>query len=95
MNLSRFLRSEIQNQLAGLRINILLLPQYKLPNVHSCPLTFSALTNTCFQNNMWTGITLGEFAISSVLVILCEPVNVETGNGNFSTFEAQRVYRWQ
>ena len=39
--------------------------------------------------------TLGEFAISLVLVISCEPVNVETESRKFSALEAQRVYRWQ
>ena len=37
--------------------------------------------------------TLGEFAISLVLVISLEPVNVETESRNFSALEAQRVYR--
>ena len=32
---------------------------------------------------------------SLVLVILCEPVNVETERRNFSALEVQRVYRWQ
>ena len=36
-----------------------------------------------------------EFAISLVLVISCEPVNVENENRNFSALEAQRLYRWQ
>ena len=38
---------------------------------------------------MWAEATLGEFAISLVLVILCEPVKVESGSRNFS--EDQRV----
>ena len=74
-----------------------LLPQYKLPNVKLRPLTMSSLKNMCFQNNMCTETTLEEFAISLVHVILCEPVNeeTETESRNFSTSEAQRVYRWQ
>ena len=35
--------------------------------------------------------TLGEFAISLILVILCEPVNVKTESRNFLALEAQRV----
>ena len=31
--------------------------------------------------------TLGEFAISLVLVISCEPLNAETESRNFSAFE--------
>ena len=76
-----------------MRINVLLLPQYKLPDVQLRPLTMSSLKNTCFQNNMWAETTLGEFAISLVHVISCEPVNVETESMNVSTFEAQHVYR--
>ena len=56
-------------------------------------LTMSSLKNMCFQNNMCAETTLGEFAISLVLVILCEPVNVETESRNFSVLEAQRVYK--
>ena len=56
------------------------------------PLTMSSLRNTCFQNNMCTETTLEKFAISLVLVILCEPVSVETESGNFSALEAHRVY---
>ena len=33
---------------------------------------------------MWAETTLGEFAISLVLVILCEPVKVESESRNFS-----------
>ena len=95
MNLSKFLRSEIQFQLAELLINVLFWPQKKLPNVQLHPLTMSTLKNTCFQNNMCAETTLGEFAIRLVLVFLCEPVNVETESRNFSDLEAQRVYRWQ
>ena len=87
------MRSEIQIQLAGLLIDVLFLPQYKLPNVQLHPLTMLSLKNTCFQDNMCAETTLGEFAISLVLVILCEPVNVETESRNFSDLEAQRVYR--
>ena len=86
--------SGIQNHLAGLLIDVLFLPQYKMPNAQLCPLTISSLNNTCFQNNMCTQTTLGEFAISLVLVISCEPVNVETESRNFSDLEAQHVYRW-
>ena len=43
-----------------------------------------SLKNTCFQNNMCAEATLGEFAISLVLVILCEPVKVESESRNFS-----------
>ena len=39
--------------------------------------------------------TLREFDDSLVLVISCEPVNVETERRNLSVLEAQRVYRWQ
>ena len=81
------MRSEIQNQLARLRIDVLLLPHYKLPNVQLRPLNKSTLTNTCFQNNMCAEITIGELAISLVLVISYEPVNVETESRNVSTFE--------
>ena len=66
------MRSEIQNQVAGLLIDVLFLPQYKLPNVQLRPLTMISL---CFQNNMCTETTLGEFAISLALVISSEPVN--------------------
>ena len=38
---------------------------------------------------------MGEFAISLVLVISCEPVNVEIESRNFSALEEQLVYRWQ
>ena len=69
---------------AGLLIDVLFLLQYKLPNVHLHPLTMSSLKSTCFQNDMCTETTLGEFDISLVLVILCEPVNVETESRNFS-----------
>ena len=89
------MRSEIQNQLAGLRINDLLLPHYKLPNVQLRPLNKSTLTDTCFQNNMCAEITLRELAISLGLVISYEPVNVETESKNVLTFEAKRVCRWQ
>ena len=30
-----------------------------------------------------------------ILVVLCEPVNVETESRNFSDLGAQSVYRWQ
>ena len=86
------MRSEIQNQLVGLLIHVLFLPKYKLSNVQLCPLTMSSLKNTCFQNDMCAETTLCEFAISLVLVILCEPVHVETESKNFSDLEAQRVY---
>ena len=89
------MHSEIQNQLAGLIIDVLILPQYKLPNVHLRPLTMSSLKNTCFQNNMCAETTIGEFAISLVLVISCEPVSVETESRNFSALEGQHIYRWQ
>ena len=75
----------MQNQLAGLLIDVLFLPQYKLPKVQLRLLTMSSLKNTCFQNKMCADTTLGEFAICLVLVILCEPVNVETESRNFST----------
>ena len=73
----------------------LFFPQYKLPNVQLCPFTMSSLKNKCFQNNMCAENSLGEFATSLVLVISCEPVNVETESRNFLDLEAQRVYRWQ
>ena len=41
-----------------------------------------SLKNMCFQNNMCAEATLGEFAISLVLVISCEPVKVESEIGN-------------
>ena len=78
------MRSEIQFQLAGLLIDVLFLPQYKLPNIQLHPLTMSSLKNMCFQNKMCAEATLREFAISLVLVISCEPVNVETENRNFN-----------
>ena len=46
----------------------------------------SSLKNMCFQNNMRTETTHGEFAMSLVLVISCEPVNVETESMNISGF---------
>ena len=36
-----------------------------------------------------------EFAISLVLVVLCEPVNVKTESRDFLALEVQHVYRWQ
>ena len=51
----------------------------------SRPLTMSSLKDTCFQNNMCAETTLREFAISLVLVISCETVNVETERRNFLT----------
>ena len=81
--------SEIQNQLAGLLIDVLFLPQLKHPNVQLRSLSMSSLKNMCFQNNMCAETTLMEFAISLVLVISCEPVNVET---DFSDLEAQCIY---
>ena len=89
------MHSEIQNQLAWLLIDVLFLPQYELSNVQLRPLAMSSLKNMCFQNNMCTETTLGELAISLILVISCEPVNVETESRNFSDLEVQRVYRWQ
>ena len=74
-------------------IDVLFFPQYKLPNVQLRPLTMSSLKNTRFQNNMCTENTLGEFATSLVLVILCEPFNVESESRNFLDLEAQSVYR--
>ena len=59
------------------------------------PLTMFSLKNMCFQNNMCTETTIREFAIRLVLVISCEPANVETESRNFSDLEEQCVYRWQ
>ena len=42
----------------------------------------------CFQDSMCAETTLREFAVSLVLVILCEPVNVETESRNCSALEA-------
>ena len=81
------MHSEIKDQLAGLLIEVLFLPQYKLPNVQLRHLTKSSLKNICFQNNMCTETTFGEFAISLVLVISCEPVNVET--------ESRKTLNWK
>ena len=53
------------------------------------PLT-CVLKNTCFQNKMCAEANIREFAISSLLVISCEPVKVESESRNFS--EEQRVY---
>ena len=90
------MRSEFQNKLAGLLINVLFLPQYKLSNVQLHPLFMFCLENTCFQNNMWAETSLWEFAISLVLVIIsCEPVNVEIESRNVSASEEQNDYRWQ
>ena len=36
----------------------------------------ASLKNTCFQNKMYAEATLGEFAISLVFVISCEPAKV-------------------
>ena len=41
-----------------------------------------SLKNICFQNI--AEATFGEFAISLVLVILCEPAKVESESRNFS-----------
>ena len=73
---------------AGLLIDVLFLSQHKLPN--SCV----PLPNMCFHENICK-TTLGEFTISLVLVISCEPGNVETESRNFSALEAQCFYRWQ
>ena len=48
------------------------------------------MKNTCFQNKMCPEATIGEFAISLVLVISCEPVKVESESRKFS--EEQHVY---
>ena len=65
-----------QNQPAGMLIDVLFLPQYKLPN--SCvPLTMSSLKNMCFQHNMCAEAILGELAINLVL-ISCKPLNTPT-----------------
>ena len=61
-----------------LLINVLFLPQLKLPNIQLRPLTMSSLKNMCFQNDMCSETTLEEFAIRFVPVISCEAVNVET-----------------
>ena len=79
---------------AGLLISILFLLQYKLPNVQSHLLTMSSLKKKCFKN-MYTETPLGEFDITLVLVIFCEPVTFETESRNFSALEAQCVYIWQ
>ena len=76
-------------------MDVLFLPKQKLPNVQLRPLNRSSLKNTCFQKNMCVETTLGEFAIKFVLVILCEPDNVEIERRNFLDLEAQRVYTWQ
>ena len=54
---------------------------------------FYVLKKACFQNNICAKTTLGEFAIRLVLLISCEPVNVETESGNFSDLEVKLVYR--
>ena len=87
VNLSKSMPQEIQNQLAGLLIDVFFLPQYKLPNVQLRPLTISHWRT---QNNICAEATLGEFAISLVLVISCEPVKVESESRKFS--EEQCVY---
>ena len=87
------MRSEFTSWTAN--IDVLFLPPYKLPIVQLRPLTGSSLKNRCFQNNTCAETTLGEFAISLVHVISCEPVDAETDSRNFSTLEAQCVYRWQ
>ena len=81
--------SEIQNQLAGMLTDVLFLPQYKLPNGR---LRLHQL-NTCFQNNMCAEATLGEIAISLILVISCEPVKIESESRKF--LEEKRIYRLQ
>ena len=74
-------------QKSRINLDVLVLPQ--LPN--SCvplpchPLRMCAFRVTCAET------PLGEFAISLVLVISCEPVNVETESMNFSSLEVQRV----
>ena len=73
-------------------MDVLFLPQQKLPNVQLRPLNMSSLKNVCFQKNTCVETTLREFAIKLVLVILCEPDNVETESRNFSDLEVQRVY---
>ena len=56
------------------------LPQYKSPTV--------AFSYHVFLEETYVFRTLGEFAISLILVISCEPVNVEIENRNFSALEA-------
>ena len=73
-------------------MDVLFLPQQKLPNVQLRPLNMSSLKNMCFQKNTCVETTLREFAIKLVLVILCEPDNVEAESRNFSDLEVQRVY---
>ena len=46
----------------------------------------SSLKNTCFQNNKHAETTPPEFGISSLLVISCEQVNVETERRNIYGF---------
>ena len=64
-----------------------LFPFWLIPNtpIFSC-VPMSSSKNMCFQNNMHAATTPGEFAISLVLVISCEPVNVETESRNISGF---------
>ena len=54
-----------------------------------------SLKNTCFQNSMCAEATLEELAFSLVLVILCEPVKIESESTCRNFSEEQHVYRWQ
>ena len=80
--------SEIQNQPAGLLIDVLFLSHATPQQLH--PLTISFLRNACFQKNL---CAVCELVMGLVLVISCEPVKVETETRNFSALEAQRVYK--
>ena len=77
------MRSEIQIQLAGLLIDVLFLPQIETPQCSVALPYHVFLEEHMFQNNMCTETTLGEFANRLILVISCEPVNVETESRNF------------
>ena len=72
----------MQNQLAEMLTDVFASIQ--------TPKHVSLKSNTCFQNNMCAEATLGELAISFVLLISCEPVKVESER-NLS--EVQRVYK--
>ena len=82
--------SEIKNQLAGLLFDVLFLPQYKLPNVQLRPLTISPWRTGVFRIICRQKPCLGEFTISLVLVVSCEPVKVESESRNFSVTDGNK-----
>ena len=86
------MRSEIQNQLAGMLIYVLIAsietPQCSVASPYHVFLEEHFYRTICAQG------PLSESLLSIWLfVISCEPVNVEIESRNFSDLLAQRVYR--